>query len=89
MTARAVLLDLPGPTLRGMTERQRLIYVCIVHFLDKLGYPPSIRQIAVHVGYSVSTVHLELGRLEELGLIRRAPEQARAITVVEQDGAAA
>ena len=89
MTARAVLLDLPGPLLRHLTQRQGLIYACIVEFLDKLGYPPSIRQIARHVGCSVSTVHIELGRLEELHLIRRAPEQARAITVVERDGAAA
>jgi hypothetical protein len=37
----------------------------------------------------VSVVHAELRRLEELGLIIRAPEQARAITVVEWDGAAA
>ena len=89
MTARSALLDLPGPTLRELTPRQGLIYVCIVEFLDELGYPPSIRQIAVHIGCSVSTVHIELGRLEELKLIRRAPEQARAITVVERDGAAA
>lgn len=89
MTARSALLDLSGPVLREMTLRQGQIYVFLVDFIGECGYPPSIRQIGKHVGASTSLVHADLLRLEELHLIRRAPEQARAITVVERDGAAA
>ncbi len=89
MTARSALLDLPGPVLRELTPRLGQIYVFLVDFIGECGYPPSIRQIGKHVGVSVSVVHAELRRLEELRLIIRAPEQARAITVVEWDGAAA
>ncbi len=90
MTARSAL-DLPSSALEqiGATSRQAEIYRFVVKFIREMGYPPSIRQIGKHVGVSVSVVHAELCRLEELGLIRRAPEQARAITVVERDGAAA
>ena len=90
MTARSVLIDLPGPTLREMTERQGAIYAFIVEFLGECGYPPSLREIAGHVGLaSLSSVHAQLCQLEELGLIARTPDRARAITVVERDGAAA
>ena len=90
MTARSVL-DLTASMLQeiGATPRQAEIYVFVVGFIAKYGYPPSIRQIGKHVGVSVSVVHADLRRLEELHLLRRAPEQARAITVVERDGAAA
>lgn len=90
MTARSALLDLPGPTLQELTERQAAIYVFIIEHLGECGYPPSIREIGRHVGLaSLSSVHAQLRRLEELGLIERAPDRARAITVVERDGAAA
>ena len=89
MTARSALLDLSGPVLRELTPRQAQIYVFLVDFLGECGYPPSVREMGTHVGASTSLVHADLLRLEELHLIRRAPERARAITVVERDGEAA
>jgi repressor LexA len=90
MTARSALLDLPGPVLAELTPRLVATYVFLVDFIGQTGYPPSIRQIGEHTGLaSTSSVYADLRRLERLGLIRREREQARAITVVEWDGAAA
>lgn len=86
MTARSVLLDLPGRVLDQMTPRLIAIYVCIVDFVGECGYPPSVRDICAHTEIpSTSAVHAALRRLEELGLIARTPDRARAITVVEWD----
>ena len=79
-----VLLDLPPDTLRLMTARQGRIYRFITWFIDQHGFSPSMREIAEHLGLSLgSTVHGDVCRLEELELIRRTPDRARTITLVE------
>lgn len=47
------------------------------------GYPPSLRQIAEHVGYaSIGHVHRMLARMEEDGIITKGPPNvARSIRV--------
>ena len=53
-----------------LTHKQQEIYDYILSFAQENGYPPSVREIAQHVGLkSPSTVHFHLKGLREAGLI--------------------
>lgn len=55
--------------------------------VNKKGYPPSVREIAVAVGLaSSSTVHGHLARIEDKGFIRRDPTKPRAIEILDPLG---
>ena len=70
--------------MRELTEKQRVILDYIVSFQRDCGYPPSVREIAEHLGlHSPSTVHFHLKGLEAAGLIIKAPGKTRAITVAD------
>ena len=63
-----------------LTKRQREIFDFIRGYLQKHGYPPTVRDIGTAVGLaSSSTVHTHLANLERLGLLRRDPSKPRAI----------
>jgi repressor LexA len=63
-----------------LTQRQREIWEFIVAYVDRHGYPPTVREIGEAVGLaSPSTVHAHLANLERVGLIRRDPTKPRAI----------
>ena len=63
-----------------MTSRQREIYEFIVQYVDRNGYPPTVREIGEEVGLaSPSTVHAHLANLERAGLLRRDPTKPRAL----------
>ncbi len=67
-----------------VTRRQREILDFISSFQRSNGYPPSLEEIADHLGLSaVSTVHEHLENLRRKGLIRREAHRARAIEPVE------
>ena len=66
----------------GPTEKQAQVYDFIVSFQRRHGHPPSVREIAGHLGVkSPSTVQFHLKGLEAAGLISREGGKARAITV--------
>ncbi|MCL5973652.1 MULTISPECIES: transcriptional repressor LexA [Ferrimicrobium] len=53
--------------------------------LETRGYPPSIREIGVHVGLaSPASVQHHLRRLEADGLIHRDPTRSRAISLANE-----
>ncbi|MDR1713823.1 MAG: transcriptional repressor LexA [Coriobacteriales bacterium] len=67
-----------------LTDRQKKILDFLAEFIEKHHYPPSVRQIGDAVGLSSSsTVHAQLHNLETKGYIRRDPESARAIVLIE------
>ncbi len=69
-----------------LTPRQREILAFIKRQIREKGYPPSVREICQAVGLSSpSTVHGYLDRLEERGLVRRAPAKPRALEVLDAD----
>ncbi|HLI33079.1 MAG TPA: transcriptional repressor LexA [Solirubrobacteraceae bacterium] len=72
-----------------LTKRQREIFDFIRGYLQKHGYPPTVRDIGTAVGLaSSSTVHTHLANLERLGLLRRDPSKPRAIELRDRaDGA--
>src|SRR6266498_1217596 len=63
-----------------LTGRQQEIWDFLVDYVDRHGYPPTVREIGEAVGLaSPSTVHAHLANLERAGLLRRDPTKPRAI----------
>ena len=66
-----------------LTARQQEIWDYVVDYLDRHGYPPTVREIGEAVGLaSPSTVHAHLANLERAGLLRRDPTKPRALELV-------
>lgn len=92
----------PGPTARvstfpeptrppvGLTPRQRKVLEVIRDWVERFGYPPSVREIGDAVGLtSTSSVHHQLRTLERKGYLRRDPNRTRAVDVRSPDDHAA
>ena len=63
-----------------LTARQQEIWNYLVEYVDRHGYPPTVREIGEQVGLaSPSTVHAHLANLERAGLLRRDPTKPRAL----------
>jgi repressor LexA len=76
--------ELPdGPTdATGLTARQQRILEHLREFMERRGYPPSMREIGEAVGLtSSSSVAHQLKVLEEKGFVRRDPNRPRALEV--------
>ena len=70
-------------TTAELTGRQREIWSFLVEYVDRHGYPPTVREIGEAVGLaSPSTVHAHLANLERAGLLRRDPTKPRALELV-------
>jgi repressor LexA len=66
-----------------LTGRQQEIWEFLVDYVDRHGYPPTVREIGDAVGLaSPSTVHAHLANLERAGLLRRDPTKPRALELV-------
>ncbi len=66
-------------------DKEQLVYEYICSQIERLGYPPSIREICSAVGLSSpSTVHGYLKRLEDKGLIIKDGLKKRAISLPER-----
>jgi repressor LexA len=69
--------DLPDPG-HVLTWRQRKILHVIRDFVQRRGYPPSVREIGEAVGLrSTASVSSQLATLERRGYLRRAARRAR------------
>jgi repressor LexA len=63
-----------------LTGRQQEIWDFVVEYVDRHGYPPTVREIGEKVGLaSPSTVHAHLANLERAGYLRRDPTKPRAL----------
>lgn len=66
----------------GLTPRQRKVLEVIRDWVERHGYPPSVREIGDAVGLtSTSSVHHQLRTLERKGFLRRDPNRTRAVDV--------
>jgi repressor LexA len=73
-------------TTAELTGRQREIWSFLVEYVDRHGYPPTVREIGGAVGLaSPSTVHAHLANLERAGLLRRDPTKPRALELVGRE----
>ena len=76
-------------TTAELTGRQREIWCFLVEYVDRHGYPPTVREIGEAVGLaSPSTVHAHLANLERAGLLRRDPTKPRALELVGREKSA-
>jgi repressor LexA len=70
----------------GLTPRQRRVLEVIRDRVQRLGYPPSVREIGEAVGLtSTSSVAHQLRALERKGYLRRDPNRPRAVGVRPAD----
>jgi repressor LexA len=68
---------------KKLTARQREVLSFLIRFLNERGYPPTVREIALHFGLKgPKSPKMRLDALEEKGYIRRRPGKSRAIEVV-------
>jgi repressor LexA len=73
----------------GLTPRQRKVLEVIRDWVERFGYPPSVREIGDAVGLtSTSSVHHQLRTLERKGYLRRDPNRTRAVDVRGPDESA-
>jgi repressor LexA len=78
--------DLEDGTGEGLTPRQRRVLEVIREWVERLGYPPSVREIGEAVGLtSTSSVAHQLRALERKGYLRRDPNRPRAVGVRPAD----
>ena len=74
----------------NLTPRQRKVLEVIRDWVERFGYPPSVREIGDAVGLtSTSSVHHQLRTLERKGYLRRDPHRTRAVDVHSPDDPAA
>src|SRR6059036_2394720 len=72
-------------TTAELTGRQREIWSFLVEYVDRHGYPPTVREIGEAVGLaSPSTVHAHLANLERAGLLKRDPTKPRALELTNR-----
>src|SRR5215470_2919077 len=72
-----------------LTDRQQQIWNFLIEYVDRHGYPPTVREIGEEVGLaSPSTVHAHLANLERAGLLRRDPTKPRALELIGRDRSA-
>ncbi|WFE30825.1 transcriptional repressor LexA [Solwaraspora sp. WMMD791] len=78
----SVVSSFPDPATSELTARQRRILEFIRTWVDRHGYPPSVREIGEAVGLvSPSSVAYQLKELERKGFLRRDPNRPRAVDV--------
>jgi len=73
-----------------LTGRQQEIWTFLAEYVDRHGYPPTVREIGEAVGLaSPSTVHAHLANLERAGLLKRDPTKPRALELTGREKPAA
>jgi repressor LexA len=77
-----VVSSFPDLVTADLTARQRRILEFIRDWVERYGYPPSVREIGEAVGLvSPSSVAYQLKELERKGFLRRYPNRPRAVDV--------
>jgi repressor LexA len=75
-----------NPDATDLPIRQREVLEVIRAWVERFGYPPSVREIGEAVGLtSTSSVSYQLRALEQKGYLRRDPNRPRAIGVLPPD----
>jgi repressor LexA len=81
-TAQVSTFPDPPVDPTALTPRQRRVLEVIRDWVERFGYPPSVREIGDAVGLtSTSSVHHQLRTLERKGYLRRDPNRTRAVDV--------
>jgi repressor LexA len=68
--------------MKGLTQRQREVFDFIREFIRLNRYPPTIREIATHFGFSVKGSYDHVHALEKKGFLRCQENRSRAIEII-------
>lgn len=69
-----------------MNTTTNAVYRYIVHYINRVGYPPSYREIARACNLaSISSVTYHLRQLQAANKIKVAPNRSRAIQVINAE----
>ncbi len=68
--------------MKGLTSRQREVFDFIRSFIASRRYPPTIREIAEHFGFSVKGSYDHLKALKRKGFVRGDRGRSRALEIV-------
>ncbi len=72
--------------VKELTGKQERVLGFIVEYLERHGYPPTLKEIAGSFGISsLNAVRDHLRALEGKGYLRRAADKSRALTVVGRE----
>jgi repressor LexA len=75
--------------MQGLTKRQEQTLSYIRQSIEERGYPPTLREIGVHMGIrSTNGVNDHLRALERKGYLRREDMKSRALQLVDDMAAA-
>lgn len=66
-----------------MTEAQRAVYQAIDDLTKRLGYPPSVREIAAATNRGPATTQSKLHALKAAGRVDWVEGQARTIRIIK------
>lgn len=64
-----------------LTERQQAILDFINEYVQKNGFPPSVREIGSHFGVYPATVQDHISALQRKGYLQKKPFQSRTLSV--------
>jgi repressor LexA len=64
-----------------LTDQQQRVLTAIQDQLRRQGYPPTVRELAQHLGVAIGTVQAHLRALERKGVLTRRPFQARGLSL--------
>jgi len=73
--------------LKELTEKQKKVLQFIEEYMDKYGYPPSIRDIARRFRITPRGAQMHLRALEKKGVIKRKDGKARAMKLTKRTDA--
>ncbi|HEV8324183.1 MAG TPA: transcriptional repressor LexA [Myxococcota bacterium] len=72
----------PAPPTQELTDRQEAVLDFIYTYMEKQGWPPTLREIGSYLGIgSTNGVNDHLVALEKKGYLERVPGKSRAIRV--------
>lgn len=67
--------------MKQTTEKQKKVYEFLVEFIQRHGYPPTVREIGEYFGFLWSAARGHLRALERKGLVRINPLKSRGIEI--------
>ena len=66
-----------------LTARQREVLDFVRHFMTRVGYPPTVREIGSHFGFVPRSVFDHLKALGRKGYLRRDPAKSRSLQLLD------
>lgn len=71
--------------MEALPPRQKQVLTFIIDYIEQYGYPPSMRDIATHIGVSGNVAVIShLDALERKGYIRRDTGSSRGIVLIRE-----